>query len=298
MIASTGDSTTSAATAITTSNPRLIAPLPDIGARSRWRSWSDNAHGQRVSASSRLGCSVSAGGPHLSSRRPTSAPSSARLLLDAFDSNWIAPLGPHVDAFEREFAAFVGVRGAAALSSGTAALHLALVLLGVGPGDEVLVPTLTFVATANAVRVRGRAPGVRRQRRAPRGTSTPRSSTRSSPSARAPGALPAAVLGVDLYGQCADWDPILERRAPPRRARDRGRGRGARRDLPRPAGRVVRRASACSRSTATRSSPRAAAACSSRDDPAADRAGPAPRHAGARPGAALRALRASASTTG
>ena len=73
------------------------------------------------------------------------------LLLEAFDSNWIAPLGPMVDAFEREFAEYVGVPHAAALSSGTAALHLALLASGVGPGDEVLVPTLTFVATANVV---------------------------------------------------------------------------------------------------------------------------------------------------
>ncbi|MGB5220893.1 MAG: DegT/DnrJ/EryC1/StrS family aminotransferase, partial [Polyangiales bacterium] len=58
-------------------------------------------------------------------------------LLRAFDSNWIAPLGPEVDAFERELAERVGVADAAALSSGTAALHLALVLLDVGAGDEV-----------------------------------------------------------------------------------------------------------------------------------------------------------------
>src|SRR5579862_6080018 len=80
------------------------------------------------------------------------------LLLDAFDSNWIAPLGPHVDAFEREFADFVGVGHAAALSSGTAALHLALLLLGVGPGAEVLVPSLTFAATAYAVTYVGARP--------------------------------------------------------------------------------------------------------------------------------------------
>ena len=80
------------------------------------------------------------------------------LLLEAFDSNWIAPLGPHVDGLEREFAEMLGVAEAAALSSGTAALHLALVLLGVGPGDEVLVPTLTFVAAANVVRYLGARP--------------------------------------------------------------------------------------------------------------------------------------------
>jgi len=62
-----------------------------------------------------------------------------KLLLDAFDSNWVAPLGPHVDAFEAELAERAGVAHAAALSSGTAALHLALLVLGVGPGDDVLV---------------------------------------------------------------------------------------------------------------------------------------------------------------
>src|SRR5438874_10682572 len=80
------------------------------------------------------------------------------LLLDAFDSNWIAPLGPHVDAFEQEFARFVGVPYAAALSSGTAAIHLALQLLGVGPGDTVICPTLTFCASANPITYQGGAP--------------------------------------------------------------------------------------------------------------------------------------------
>src|SRR5659263_208606 len=80
------------------------------------------------------------------------------LLLDAFDSNWIAPLGPHVDAFEREFCETVGVPYAAALSSGTAALHLALLMLGVGPGDEVIVSSFTFAATANAVMYVGATP--------------------------------------------------------------------------------------------------------------------------------------------
>src|ERR1700690_2138302 len=80
------------------------------------------------------------------------------LLLDAFDSNWIAPLGPHVDAFEREIADRTGVQAAAALSSGTAALHLALLLLGVGPEDEVIVSDLTFAASANVVRYVGATP--------------------------------------------------------------------------------------------------------------------------------------------
>ncbi len=72
-------------------------------------------------------------------------------LLAALDSNWIAPIGPEIDAFEREVAERAGVAHAVALSSGTAALHLALVLAGVGPGDEVLVPSFTFIASASPV---------------------------------------------------------------------------------------------------------------------------------------------------
>ena len=130
------------------------------------------------------------------------------LLLEAFDSNWIAPLGPQVDAFEREFAAFLGIADAAALSSGTAALHLALVMLGVGPGDDVIVPTLTFVATANAVTYVGARPVF---------VDSDETSWNLDPAlveqelderARE-GKLPAAVIGVDLFGQCADWAPIL-----------------------------------------------------------------------------------------
>jgi dTDP-4-amino-4,6-dideoxygalactose transaminase len=76
----------------------------------------------------------------------------------AFDGGWIAPLGPEVDAFEAELAAATGRGHCAALSSGTAALHLALEVLGVGPGDRVIVSSLTFAATANAVRYTGAEP--------------------------------------------------------------------------------------------------------------------------------------------
>src|SRR5262249_56241261 len=82
---------------------------------------------------------------------PDVGPRERELLLDAFDSNWIAPLGPHVDAFEKEFAETVGVPHAVALSSGTAALHLGLHALGIGRGDEVVTATMTFAATANAI---------------------------------------------------------------------------------------------------------------------------------------------------
>ncbi|HTG21356.1 MAG TPA: DegT/DnrJ/EryC1/StrS family aminotransferase, partial [Reyranella sp.] len=74
-----------------------------------------------------------------------------RSVLDAFISCWISSKGPYVQKFEQEFRSFVGVRHGVAVSNGTVALHLALVALGVGPGDEVIVPDLTFAATINAV---------------------------------------------------------------------------------------------------------------------------------------------------
>src|SRR6187549_1026442 len=89
---------------------------------------------------------------------PDLAGTELELLAEAIDSGWIAPLGPHVDAFEAELAQLVGVPHALAVSSGTAALHLALLVLGARAGDEVWVSDLTFVATANAVRYVGATP--------------------------------------------------------------------------------------------------------------------------------------------
>jgi dTDP-4-amino-4,6-dideoxygalactose transaminase len=129
------------------------------------------------------------------------------LLLDAFDSNWIAPLGPHVDAFEREFAEAVGVPYAVALSSGTAALHLSLITLGVGSGDEVITSTLTFAATANAITYVGARPVFID---ASPGTwaMDPDLLEEELAARRFSGRMPAAVLTVDLYGQCADYARI------------------------------------------------------------------------------------------
>ena len=130
-------------------------------------------------------------------------------LLAAFDSNWIAPLGPAVDAFEADLARRVGVTDAAALASGTAALHLALVLLDVGAGDEVWTSSLTFAATANAIRYVGATPVFLDS--APGSWSLdPELLAEALREAASKGALPKALVGVDLYGQCADWRPILE----------------------------------------------------------------------------------------
>ena len=139
---------------------------------------------------------------------PEVGPEERRMLLDAFDSNWIAPLGPDVDAFEAELAARVGVAHGVALSSGTAALHLALLLLGVGPGDEVLVPSFTFVATANAVVYVGAVP-VFVDSSAATWTMDPDLVAAELDRRAASGTLPAAVVTVDLYGQSCDYDPLL-----------------------------------------------------------------------------------------
>ncbi len=129
------------------------------------------------------------------------------LLLEAFDSNWIAPLGPQVDALEQEFAATLGGGQAVALASGTAALHLALVLLGVGRGDEVLTSTLTFAATANAIIYTGANPVFLDSERATWNLDPELLADELAACARR-GRLPKAVIAVDLYGQCADYTRI------------------------------------------------------------------------------------------
>lgn len=82
---------------------------------------------------------------------PTMHGEEQEFIKEAFDTNWVAPLGPNVNAFEKELAEYVGIPHASALSSGTAAIHLALKILGVKEGDIVFVPTLTFSATCNPV---------------------------------------------------------------------------------------------------------------------------------------------------
>lgn len=126
---------------------------------------------------------------------------------DAFSSNWIAPLGPHVDAFEKEMAGYVGVGHAAALSSGTAALHLAMRLLGVGVGDEVLCSTFTFSASVNPIFYEGGRP-VLLDCDAATWTMDPNLLEGELKRLDRAGRRPKAVIAVDLYGQCADYDAI------------------------------------------------------------------------------------------
>lgn len=138
--------------------------------------------------------------PHLGAKE-------MELVLDAFQSNWVAPLGPHVDAFEREFAEFVGARHAAALSSGTAALHLGLKLLGVRPGDEVLCPTLTFAASANPILYEDARP-VFIDSEATSWNMDPLLLAEELRESARRNRLPKAVISVDLYGQCASYRDI------------------------------------------------------------------------------------------
>jgi dTDP-4-amino-4,6-dideoxygalactose transaminase len=134
--------------------------------------------------------------PHLSGRE-------LELLTDAVESNWIAPLGPHVDAFEQELGEIVGVPNVLALSSGTGAIHLALIVLGIGAGDEVACSSLTFSASANPIHYVGASP-VFVDVSPDTWTLDPAlldSVLGERPQIR-------AVVAVDLYGQCCDYDAL------------------------------------------------------------------------------------------
>lgn len=126
---------------------------------------------------------------------------------EAFATNWIAPVGPHLNAFEQEMQAYIGGGQCVALSSGTAALHLALVLAGVGPGDEVLCSSLTFAASANPVVYLGAQP-VFLDSEAKSWNLDPQLLADCLKAKAAAGKLPKALIVVDLYGQCADYEPI------------------------------------------------------------------------------------------
>lgn len=128
---------------------------------------------------------------------------------EAFAANWISPAGPHIEAFERELAAKVDIGGAVAMSSGTAAIHIALRLLGVGAGDTVFCSSLTFIASAYPVLY---------QKAEPVFIDSEPESWNMSPAAlrqafietEKSGRLPKAVIIVNLYGQSADLGPLKE----------------------------------------------------------------------------------------
>ena len=139
--------------------------------------------------------------PHMGDRE-------LEFVQEAFDTNWISPVGPNLDAFEQEFCQAINAHYGAAVCSGTAALHLALRLVGVEAGDEVFCSTLTFIASASPITYLGAKPVL---------IDSDRSSWNMNPQLlqealehRAKiGKLPKAIVLVHLYGQSADIDPIL-----------------------------------------------------------------------------------------
>lgn len=124
-------------------------------------------------------------------------------IQEAFDTNWIAPLGPNVTGFEKETCAYTGANYAEALSSGTAAIHMALMYLRVGKGDLVFCPSLTFSASANPIMYLGATPVF---------IDSERESWNMSPIALKKAFVkyphPKAVIIVNLYGQSADYDQL------------------------------------------------------------------------------------------
>ncbi len=128
-------------------------------------------------------------------------------MREAFASNWLSTVGPQLDAFEQEFSQRIG-RPSVALGTGTAAMHLGLRLLGVGPRDEVVCPTLTFVASVNPVAYLGARPVFVDSDPATWMMDPQLLSELLERKARA-GELPRAIVVVHLYGQSADMDPIL-----------------------------------------------------------------------------------------
>ena len=130
-----------------------------------------------------------------------------KYINEAFATNWIAPLGPNVNAFEEELATYAGTAGAAATSSGTVAIHLALELLGVEQGDTVFCSSLTFVASANPILYTGAEP-VFIDSEEETWNMSPVALARAFEEAQAARKLPKVVIIVNLYGQSAKMDEL------------------------------------------------------------------------------------------
>ncbi len=132
-----------------------------------------------------------------------------KFIKEAFEPNYIAPLGPMVDAFETEFTKLTGLGHCLALNSGTAAIHLALHCLGIGPDDLVLASTLTFIGVISPIKFLGAIP-VFIDSDLKTWNMDPDLLAEEIESLNKHGNLPKAVLVTDLYGQCADYDRIRE----------------------------------------------------------------------------------------
>ncbi|TWU49906.1 putative pyridoxal phosphate-dependent aminotransferase EpsN [Candidatus Brocadiaceae bacterium B188] len=129
-------------------------------------------------------------------------------VKEAFETNWIAPVGPHVDMFEKEFCEATGARYATAVSSGSAAIHLALILLGIRAGDEVICSTLTFAASANPIIYQGATPVFIDSEPVTWNMDCNCLEDAIRDRIRK-GKRPKAVIIVHLYGQSANMNPIM-----------------------------------------------------------------------------------------
>ncbi|KFC50322.1 hypothetical protein GY12_20595, partial [Micrococcus luteus] len=130
-------------------------------------------------------------------------------VVAAIRSGWIAPLGPDVEAFEAEMAERIGVGHAVALSSGTAALHLGLLTMGIGPGDIVVTSTMTFAATANAIVYTGATPYFVDSVEAT-GNMDPDLLEEALTALESAGTPARAVVPVDLLGKACDYTRLME----------------------------------------------------------------------------------------
>lgn len=130
-------------------------------------------------------------------------------VQEAFATNWVAPLGPNVDSFEKEVAEYINTKSAVALSSGTAAIHLALVLLDVKPGDIVFASSFTFVATVNPILYQGATP-VFIDSDLDTWNMSPVALERALRESKAKNQMPKAVIIVNLYGQSANYDALCQ----------------------------------------------------------------------------------------
>lgn len=139
--------------------------------------------------------------PHMSGRE-------MKYINEAFRTNWIAPLGPNVEEFEKEIASYVGAKGAVAVSSGTAAIHLALSLLNIHKGDVVFCSSLTFIASANPILYQGAEP-VFIDSEPETWNMSPLALEHALKVAKEKKQLPKAVIIVHLYGQSAKMDELI-----------------------------------------------------------------------------------------
>ena len=140
---------------------------------------------------------------------PDIGPKEKEYVLEAFETNWIAPIGPHINAFEEELAQFVGIDNCAVLSSGTAALHLALILLGVEQGDEVICQSFTFCGSVNPI-VYQKATPILIDSEKETWNMDPDLLEEAIIERMTKGKKPKAIIYVHLYGMPAKIDEIIE----------------------------------------------------------------------------------------